>query len=313
MPLDVLKKFLVDPCLRVTPSCCQNDPFEFGFSETDLQELDSVSESKRLGEDLKSFSNLHGIISLTTSESNILMWSHYSKNHTGAVIELIIDEERPESLFINSTGENAREFVFSDFIFDKVNYKNERTYENTGTFSDIELIKKHYYFTKAEQWTPEDEYRFITPLNWINRILLTHKGFKNVKRILGGNSEGIICQNINEPEKYRKYELSPSYIDKINALSPNLLFDIWNASNENEIMFFIRLNSGVPGSGVGNIGKIYLGCQADVDSFITELKSGDNLHQNYYDIFSGNIRNVLIGEIDKNKYKLVFNELALSI
>lgn len=306
MPFSTLLKFLDDPCLRVTPSSCQNDPFEFGYSRRDIQKLDSVSESKSLGNDLKSFSNLHGIISLSGSNSNILMWSHYSKNHTGAVVELIIDDNNPESLFINSTGIYSPPFLNSDVLFDKVNYSSERSYEDIAFKDDIELIKNHYYFTKAKQWDLEEEYRFITPLHWINRIVFTNDGFNNVKGILGDLVSAITCLNNNEQINYRMYELNPACIDMITATNPQLLLNIWNQSNETEIMFFIRLNP-------KNIGSILLGSQTNVDSFIKELNVGDNLHQTYYDVFSGEVRNVFKGEIDKNEYKLNFKDLVRCI
>ena len=313
MSMDVLLKFLDDPCLRVTPSFCQNDPFEFGYSEKDIEKLDLISRDKRLGRDLKDFSDWHGIVSLASNNSNIMMWSHYANNHTGAVVELIIDEDRPQSLFVNSAVGGNYKPSHSDFSFGKVDYNHERGCNDIESFGDIESIKKHYYFTKAEQWKLEGEYRFITPFNWINRVLLNHNGFMKARRILKENSDGITCLNKGDPEGHRVYELSSSYVFTLSGLNPGLLLELWKASNANEIMFLIRLNSGFSGHSTGGIGKIFLGCQSNDDAFISELNNGQGLHCNYYNLSNGNLRNVFKGDIDKNKYKLIFEEVGNSV
>ncbi|MCP4490949.1 MAG: DUF2971 domain-containing protein [Gammaproteobacteria bacterium] len=173
-----------DPCLRVTPSHCLNDPFEFGYTESDIKNMDSRYSDALLGSELEAYSKLHGIISLTTSNTNIQMWSHYSDSHQGAVIELFVDDNAPESLFINNTGPDSPPFRYQDFLFDKVKYRKTRKFSDDINDRNIEAIKKHYYFAKAKQWKKEKEYRFIIPLTWINKIIFNEKGLKVAKEIL---------------------------------------------------------------------------------------------------------------------------------
>ena len=104
MPFSTLLKFIDDPCLRVTPSYCQNDPFEFGYTEQDIDQLNAKSGNRRLGSEHRDYAKLHGIVSLCSSKSDILMWTHYADKHKGAAVELLVDRENPQSLFVNSTG-----------------------------------------------------------------------------------------------------------------------------------------------------------------------------------------------------------------
>ena len=282
MPLSTLLKFMDDPCLRVTPSYCQNDPFEFGYSQNDIYKLKSVNSNEDIGHALRDFSNLHGIISLSESKDEVLMWSHYSTNHTGVVVELLIDRSNPQSLFINSTDLHAEAFEHSDFLFNSVNYSPERGYKTFSTITDIDFVKKHYYFTKAEQWKYEQEHRFITPLTWINRIVFNDKG----------------------------YELDSCYLTMILSNDAKLIAKLWDKSEANDIMFFIRLNQRY-------IGNIYLGCKSDTNELIDALKGEHDapfsINTKYYDLFTGKGKKVFKGVIDNNLYKLNFQEVLFNL
>ncbi len=310
MPLSTLLKFMDDPCLRVTPSYCQNDPFEFGYSQNDIYKLKSVNSNEDIGHALRDFSNLHGIISLSESKDEVLMWSHYSTNHTGVVVELLIDRSNPQSLFINSTDLHAEAFEHSDFLFNSVNYSPERGYKTFSTITDIDFVKKHYYFTKAEQWKYEQEHRFITPLTWINRIVFNDKGYEVASDILEHYLQGIICLNPNDVKENKRYELDSCYLTMILSNDAKLIAKLWDKSEANDIMFFIRLNQRY-------IGNIYLGCKSDTNELIDALKGEHDapfsINTKYYDLFTGKGKKVFKGVIDNNLYKLNFQEVLFNL
>lgn len=310
MPFSTLLKFIDDPCLRVTPSYCQNDPFEFGYTDQDIDQLNAKSGSRRLGSELRDYSKLHGIVSLCSSKSDILMWTHYADKHKGAVVELHVDTNNPQSLFVNSTGLYSPPFNYSDFIFDMVNYKEKRHYPNLEKNIDIDVVRKHYYFTKAKQWEREQEFRFIIPFTWINRVLFSQNGYQKAKVILNEFPESISCLNHednNNPTKI--YELTA--LEYITAVNIQALANLWIESNETDILFLIRINSGLPGGSTGQIGRIYLGCQSNVEDFISYLRNNNHgplsIAENYYD-FQGNSSGIYKGKIDDNKYKIVFRK-----
>jgi hypothetical protein len=277
MPFSTLLKFMDDPCLRVTPCYCQNDPFEFGYTAQDIDQLNDKSGIRNLGNELRKYSKLHGIVSLCSSKSDILMWTHYADKHKGAVVEFHVDRENPQSLFANSTGLYSPPFNFSDFIFDKVNYKKKRHYPNFEKPIDMDAVRKHYYFTKAKQWKIEQEYRFIIPCTWINRILFSEKGYQKAKIILDEFPELLSCihqEDNNNPNK--TYELSA--LSYITAVNPQALFHLWNESDGVDIMFFIRLNT-FSGDGPRRIDRIYLGCLSNVEDLISYLRN--NIHGSF--------------------------------
>ena len=315
MPYSTLLKFLNDPCLRVTPSHCQNDPFEFGFSSSNLGELNNESGSIELGTKLEEFAKLHGIISLTTSYENILMWSSYADSHRGAVIEVLIDDKKPHSLFINSTGPNLPPFKYQDFMFDKVSYKSIRGFKKVDNETDLFEMRRHYYFTKSDQWKFEEEYRFISPMIWINKILFNEDGFNKARKILGSYSSYVRCLNA-EGAGEKIYELSSGGLVMLQYENIELISKLWNQSNINETMFFIRLNSGIPGSNDCHIGRVFLGCQANHDDFISELKNHHDelsIMSKYFNSINGELCDVFKGEIDKDKYKLLFKPVVDNI
>lgn len=300
MPFSVLKKFLDDPCLRVTPSHCQNDPFEFGYTHEDIDFLNNRDEGENLGEALKDYMSLHGIISLTTSNENITMWSHYADKHKGVVIELLVDENAPEKLFINSTGPNTPPFNYQDFIFQPINYSDKRGSFDISKVSSLDTVKEHYYFTKAEQWKTEDEYRFITPMIWINKILFNSDGLARAKNILGDLANNIKCidENIASP----MYKLDPVLIE------PDLIHKLWSSSNEADIMFFIYLNPRY-------IGRIFLGCQFNLGELRAFMKEDScdmySIRGHYDHALNGQTRNIYQAKIDNNKYAFQFEDVKV--
>lgn len=315
MPFSTLLKFIDDPCLRVTPSYCQNDPFEFGYTGQDIDQLNSKSRNSRLGSELRDYSKLHGIVSLCSSKSDILMWTHYADKHKGAVVELHVHADNPQSLFINSTGLYSPPFYHSDFIFDKVNYEKKRHCPNIEQDINLEAVRKHYYFTKAKEWKPEQEYRFIIPLTWINQVLFSQDGYQKAKVILNKFPDSISCLNKDDSHNPNKtYKLNN--LEYISAVDIQSLAKLWAESNETDTLFLIRLNSGVPGGSEGHIGRIYLGCRSNIEYFISYMKNNNHeslsIAENYHDI-QGNSKGIYKGAIDDNEYKIAFREETFCI
>ena len=97
-----IKDFIENPMLRVTRAKDLNDPFELNPSE---ELLDFVVQSKKpspeamkLLLDKRGFFEFtttwdKGVISLSECKDNLLMWSHYSKEHQGGVVEFSFEIE----------------------------------------------------------------------------------------------------------------------------------------------------------------------------------------------------------------------------
>ena len=82
-------------------------------------------------------SSIQGYLSLSATEKNILMWSHYAQNHEGYIL-----------------GFNA-EHKYFDYGLEKIDYKDERPYlDPTQSQQDASL-----FTTKNKDWSYEQEYR----------------------------------------------------------------------------------------------------------------------------------------------------------
>lgn len=153
--------FIKQPLLRVSPSHQLNDPFEFLPSAVTQKTL-----KKRFSNNIKEFMDLHGVLCLSETPDNLLMWSHYADNHKGAVIEFIIDENDPFSLF-------CIDYVakLSDAKFGKISYKKDRNYLGSSSTDNTRSIREHYAFIKSKEWEYEKEHRFVFPFSSISHEL----------------------------------------------------------------------------------------------------------------------------------------------
>jgi hypothetical protein len=98
--------------------------------------------AKERPEQLAKWNSIIGILSLSSVPDNILMWSHYSNNHTGFVAGFDV-----ESLLMNNQF---------DYI-ERINYQPE--YPSISGLSDStdQFYKKFFY--KSELWEYEEEWR----------------------------------------------------------------------------------------------------------------------------------------------------------
>ena len=137
---------------------------EHGFLETNYNYFQSKIEEyfvsyKQISKTLPKLKTR--ILSLTTKQDNLLMWSHYGDSHKGICLEYTSNQIE-KLLFENKMTKD-------DFIFAKVIYSEKRfsiaDLSFFKYFIDEKMINYLFriemYFTKFEDWSYEDEYRFI--------------------------------------------------------------------------------------------------------------------------------------------------------
>lgn len=98
-----------------------------------------------------------GVLSLTESNNNELMWAHYADSHNGYVIGFESEHSffKPTNSDPKSCGE-LMNVVYGDI--------SPVVYIETGSFS----IPKEVFFTKTERWSDEREWRIIKMLEHAN-------------------------------------------------------------------------------------------------------------------------------------------------
>ncbi|MDR6462676.1 DUF2971 domain-containing protein [Chryseobacterium sediminis] len=103
--------------------------------------INDPSEHKRKLERIQKLHNEKGVLSLSTQNNNILMWSHYTENHKGVCFG----------------------FEFSEDAFSKtkrVRYQSHYDDIWAWLHTDEEVVDR-ILFSKSSDWQYEDEYRII--------------------------------------------------------------------------------------------------------------------------------------------------------
>lgn len=194
--LDVFKEILVRKEIFVPSLSMLNDPFELMVNEQH-----PVLMKKDIG-----------VLSFTSNESNILMWSHYSGSHTGAAIKFKVSEKS-----------------IQNEIFKKVHYVQK--FGELSFFEDRTLVK-------SANWSYEDEYRAIMGYNSkfesLSNLGLTIEGV-----ILGSNCDDRIYKQIKEicfayNFEHGKIELAADFTCKCDLKSDFSIF----MSNELHVIRF---------------------------------------------------------------------------
>jgi hypothetical protein len=112
---------------------------------------------ERAAESVRKFWDDLGILSLTETDNNLLMWSHYTKDHKGMVIEL--DRRHPFLKPIEKSqpdGEGDIQFG----ALTPVVYSSDRPRHRLG-----ESPRPSDFFTKSPDWNYEREWRVIRLLS----------------------------------------------------------------------------------------------------------------------------------------------------
>ena len=143
LPKEVRKKVSFEDYLREAKKLVPNAKREF-LSMLD-QAAPKVRDMLTLG-----FHEKIGILSLTETPINILMWSHYADSHKGFVIGL--DTTHP---YFDQRKSDSDEFHY----LRKVEYRKERP-----TLTMVELDGTEVLLVKGSQWEHEKEWRIIKPL-----------------------------------------------------------------------------------------------------------------------------------------------------
>jgi hypothetical protein len=104
--------------------------------------------------------NRFGILSLTTRNDNLTMWSHYAFEHKGFVIEL-----SPESQIF----QNAKSKIKLFRSLQKVSYRTQRPsatlLDSLDNAQGLSSLLRKIFLTKSLDWKYEQELRMLTTLN----------------------------------------------------------------------------------------------------------------------------------------------------
>lgn len=173
-PVDYFDK----PTIKISATEFLNDPFEYSASEDIFHSIENyLKKESASDENIKRFKKVlkdkavpmmlayNGIISLSETPRNSLMWAHYAKQHNGICIGY-------KSNFLQHI-EKSEEFQIVINKPQKVNYDNLR-FERDYNYSDIysietEAVTQHL-LKKSDEWIYEKEHRLIIPYAKANTL-----------------------------------------------------------------------------------------------------------------------------------------------
>jgi Protein of unknown function (DUF2971) len=125
-----------------------NNPYEFRIAKSDNEKMNNNIDAL-----YKYQKEAYRVVCFSSQDNNIILWSHYSKNHTGILIKFDTD------LILVNGNENLSLYL------EEVEYKNDMIEIPPG-FMELErnermaIIKKNTH-RKYTDWKYEGEYRGI--------------------------------------------------------------------------------------------------------------------------------------------------------
>lgn len=150
---------------RNNPNLKESEWHELAYAEQRKGLIKDGRQQERFEENItKRIHETIGIVSLSSTPDDILMWSHYANSHSGFCIGL-----DPKFIFMNF----GPHLTLQQMIY---NHEIPRI----GLFDEPETYFYKILCTKSDHWAYEKEYRF-TNRNFVNKSLdITRKAIKEV-------------------------------------------------------------------------------------------------------------------------------------
>lgn len=178
--------FIDNPTMKLSIPSKLNDPFECDFSTDFINYLKKCLKGGVLLDEeqpllaTKIVLKHIGIISLSETHRNSLMWAHYANEHSGICLGIDNDFLRNKKDFVLPLIENDKGLT-GRYIPEKVNYDNARfdvdahepifwkKFSSARGFQEL-LFKQ--LSIKSDEWIYEKEHRAIVPINYADEILI---------------------------------------------------------------------------------------------------------------------------------------------
>lgn len=288
---------LIDPSIKLATTTSLNDPFEKELSEDlalnltnkilemDLYKDKSARKIKELKNGLitayKNFSKNYGIVSLTETHRNLLMWAHYGSAHKGVCIGYRTD--------MFSTIETA------EYETSKINLAPQRVKYDSKRFDSDMLYDGHKTIdilmqairTKSDEWMYEKEHRSIIPFQYADKIIVNKNNNKDLMSMITQyqREHYIIKDTKNKKDHCDIYQINKK--ESLNLQE----YTTASVAHYDEVMVLKEIS-------IKNISSIYLGSEYEfrkISGIINHLKSDPERYQHI---------NLFKYEINKNDFAL---------
>lgn len=149
------------------------------------------------------------VISLTTKDNNLLMWSHYANEHRGVVIQFNKKLSLGEPIKVDYYNGHQSLNNFFNVAFALIVKKEASSgfsEENIDKISDVTLeVMYKYFFMKMSEWEYENEYRIVYERN--HQKIISINNDLDVINIEDGDIECITIGSSVSPLRARRLKL----------------------------------------------------------------------------------------------------------
>lgn len=223
--------FFDDPTIKISVTSKLNDPFESRISENIKEYINRCFKKKiphKVMESstwmIETFATVFGIVSLSETHRNSLMWAHYANEHSGMCIGIdssYLQHKADE--FINIGHDTLT--LKGEYHPIKIKYDNMRfdpeeheliptsDFANGSAFRTL-LIKQ--LSIKSDEWIYEKEHRSIIPFSYADIICIKRDALEDItKNDLGDLTEsGILTAIESDHPTIEKYECTDRKIKR---------------------------------------------------------------------------------------------------
>lgn len=244
-------EYFDNPTIILSVPSKLNDPFESNLSEDIINHISkNINNKEAFNQNVKwtftNYLNLTGIVSLSETSRNILMWSHYAKHHKGMCIGLSKDflKHKSDLKYHFAQGFN----ISSSTEPQKVNYDNKRFEESEHEDLSVDELLSgqaidnylhRHLMIKSDEWIYEKEHRLIIPLAFSDLIMdVDLKSNPKLHSLVESGLNDKEINIINNDKQKRIFEIKkPELSNMFITIACNDEYQ-----NANGIIFLLKIN-----------------------------------------------------------------------
>lgn len=323
--LSTAENILSEGFIRATQLTALNDPFEAVYCKDSmlelLQDLEYGKEhSKEIAQHVVEVLNSIGIVSLTETRDNLLMWAHYANEHKGVVLSFHTHRFQPFGIFENIFP--IQECLDLRCVYAKCFDGNFRPmkYRKTPKFqidrhdrsydfqyhTDLISLAFEILLQKGDEWIYEKERRAIFHLDQADRVVLIESDESSPAVTDFIHGLDVLCKRIGIKPPFNFYKRTPMEngnsrhtfdlhsIELINQRTP-LASSLSRLSFDPTVLYLFKL-------GKSTVTEVTFGIKHDIVSSLPSIERSTVLSK--YVRFSK-------AKLTPNSYTLVFEGLNL--
>ncbi|MUG28297.1 DUF2971 domain-containing protein [Aeromonas salmonicida] len=200
------------PSIKLATTASLNDPFEKDLSNelsdylADKFILDKMKKNNANISHMKNLlrisyrevTKFYGIVSLTETHRNILMWAHYSVSHQGVCIGY--KEDFIEDIKSKKTCSDTLEGIYTPehVRYDSKRFDPELLHEKTT----LREIINQAMNTKSDDWMYEKEHRCIVPFIWADKVRIDIRKSESARKLIDSYKQNNYISNSDIEDEY---------------------------------------------------------------------------------------------------------------